>query len=316
MKKTKRSNRIRITGINPTRFDRSQIKFYLILLPIMVFMSFPLIFIVCNAFKPLDELLNYPPNLITLRPTLQNFQSLIATSDNKAIPVSRYLFNSVISTMAVMLLSVLITAMAAYCMSKKRYRLKNILFGINEAALMFVSAAVAIPRYIIMSKLGFTDTIWAQIIPLLALPVGLYLVKQFIDELPDEMIEAARIDGAGDFMILRKIVIPNISPALATVAILAFQSAWGSVEASNYFTNKEALKTFAFYLMTLSNQAGASNLANANNLVGTTGILGNSAVAGLGMQAAATLIMFIPNLVLFIVLQSRVMNNMSHSGMK
>ena len=130
MKKTKRSNRIRITGINPTRFDRSQIKFYLILLPIMVFMSFPLIFIVCNAFKPLDELLNYPPNLITLRPTLQNFQSLIATSDNKAIPVSRYLFNSVISTMAVMLLSVLITAMAAYCMSKKKYKLKNILFGI------------------------------------------------------------------------------------------------------------------------------------------------------------------------------------------
>ena len=230
--------------------------------------------------------------------------------------MSRYLFNSVISTMAVMLLSVLITAMAAYCMSKKKYKLKNILFGINEAALMFVSAAVAIPRYIIMSKLGFTDTIWAQIIPLLALPVGLYLVKQFIDELPDEMIEAARIDGAGDFMILRKIVIPNISPALATVAILAFQSAWGSVEASNYFTNKEALKTFAFYLMTLSNQAGASNLANANNLVGTTGILGNSAVAGLGMQAAATLIMFIPNLVLFIVLQSRVMNTMSHSGMK
>ena len=190
--KTKRKNRIRLTGINPTRFDRSQIKFYIILLPIMVFMSFPMIFIIFNAFKPLDELLNYPPNLITLRPTLQNFQSLIATSDNKAIPVSRYLFNSVLSTLVVVLLSVLITSMAAYCMSKKRYRLKNILFGINEAALMFVSAAVAIPRYIIMSKLGFTDTFWAQVIPLLAIPVGLYLVKQFIDELPDEMIEAAR----------------------------------------------------------------------------------------------------------------------------
>lgn len=254
--------------------------------------------------------------MITLRPTLQNFQSLIATSDNKAIPVSRYLFNSMLSTLVVVLLSVLITSMAAYCMSKKRYRLKNILFGVNEAALMFVSAAVAIPRYIIMSKLGFTDTFWALIVPLLAIPVGLYLVKQFIDELPDEMIEAARIDGAGDFYILRKIVIPNISPALATVAILAFQSAWSSVEGSNYFINNEALKTFAFYLTTLSNQAGASNLANANNMAGVGGILGNSAVAGLGMQAAATLIMFIPNLVLFIILQSRVMNTMSHSGMK
>ena len=314
--KRKRSNHIRLTGINPARFDRSQIKFYVILLPIMVFMSFPMIFIIFNAFKPLDELLNYPPKMITLRPTLQNFQSLIATSDNKAIPVSRYLFNSMLSTLVVVLLSVLITSMAAYCMSKKRYRLKNILFGVNEAALMFVSAAVAIPRYIIMSKLGFTDTFWALIVPLLAIPVGLYLVKQFIDELPDEMIEAARIDGAGDFYILRKIVIPNISPALATVAILAFQSAWSSVEGSNYFINNEALKTFAFYLTTLSNLAGASNLANANNMAGVGGILGNSAVAGLGMQAAATLIMFIPNLVLFIILQSRVMNTMSHSGMK
>lgn len=314
--KRKRSNHIRLTGINPAHFDRSQIKFYVILLPIMVFMSFPMIFIIFNAFKPLDELLNYPPKMITLRPTLQNFQSLIATSDNKAIPVSRYLFNSMLSTLVVVLLSVLITSMAAYCMSKKRYRLKNILFGVNEAALMFVSAAVAIPRYIIMSKLGFTDTFWALIVPLLAIPVGLYLVKQFIDELPDEMIEAARIDGAGDFYILRKIVIPNISPALATVAILAFQSAWSSVEGSNYFINNEALKTFAFYLTTLSNQAGASNLANANNMAGVGGILGNSAVAGLGMQAAATLIMFIPNLVLFIILQSRVMNTMSHSGMK
>lgn len=314
--KRKRSNHIRLTGINPARFDRSQIKFYVILLPIMVFMSFPMIFIIFNAFKPLDELLNYPPKMITLRPTLQNFQSLIATSDNKAIPVSRYLFNSMLSTLVVVLLSVLITSMAAYCMSKKRYRLKNILFGVNEAALMFVSAAVAIPRYIIMSKLGFADTFWALVVPLLAIPVGLYLVKQFIDELPDEMIEAARIDGAGDFYILRKIVIPNISPALATVAILAFQSAWSSVEGSNYFINNEALKTFAFYLTTLSNQAGASNLANANNMAGVGGILGNSAVAGLGMQAAATLIMFIPNLVLFIILQSRVMNTMSHSGMK
>ena len=314
--KRKRNNHIRLTGINPAHFDRSQIKFYVILLPIMVFMSFPMIFIIFNAFKPLDELLNYPPKMITLRPTLQNFQSLIATSDNKVIPVSRYLFNSMLSTLVVVLLSVLITSMAAYCMSKKRYRLKNILFGVNEAALMFVSAAVAIPRYIIMSKLGFTDTFWALIVPLLAIPVGLYLVKQFIDELPDEMIEAARIDGAGDFYILRKIVIPNISPALATVAILAFQSAWSSVEGSNYFINNEALKTFAFYLTTLSNQAGASNLANANNMAGVGGILGNSAVAGLGMQAAATLIMFIPNLVLFIILQSRVMNTMSHSGMK
>ena len=128
-------------------------------------------------------------------------------------------------------------------------------------------------------------------------------------EVPDEeMIEAARLDGAGDFYILRKIIIPCIKPTLATVAILAFQASWNSIEASNYYINNEALKSFSFYMSTLTATSG-----NANALVGQ---LSGNAVAGLGMQAAATLIMFLPNLVLFVILQSRVMNTMSHSGMK
>ncbi|HWQ06981.1 MAG TPA: carbohydrate ABC transporter permease [Feifaniaceae bacterium] len=297
-----------IIGINPKRFERSQIKFFAYLIPITVIMGLPILFIVFNAFKPLDELLTYPPKFVTLRPTLENFRNLIATSTNKAIPMSRYLFNSVLSTALVVLLSLAITVMAAYCMSKKQYKLKNTLFAINEAALMFVSVAVAIPRYFIVAKLGLIDSFWAHVIPLLAMPVGLYLVKQFVDDLPDSMIEAARIDGADDYTILWRIVIPNITPALATVAILAFQASWNSVEASNYFINNEALKSFSFYMSTLT--------ANAGNTSAMVGQLSGNAVAGLGMQAAAVLIMFIPNLVLFILLQSRVMNTMSHSGMK
>ena len=306
MKRKKR--RIVIMGINPKRFDRSQIKFFAYLIPITVIMGLQILFIVFNAFKPLDELLTYPPKFITLRPTLENFRNLIATSTNKAIPMSRYLFNSVLSTALVVFFSLAITIMAAYCMSKKQYKLKNALFAVNEAALMFVSVAVAIPRYFIVSKLGLTDSFWAHVIPLLAMPVGLYLVKQFIDDLPDSLIEAARIDGADDYTILWRIVIPNITPALATVAILAFQASWNSTEASNYFINNEALKSFSFYMSTLT--------ANAGNTSAMVGQLSGNAVAGLGMQAAAVLIMFIPNLILFILLQSRVMNTMSHSGMK
>ena len=304
----KKRNRIRIAGINPRRFDRSQLKFFAYLIPISIIMGIPIIFICFNAFKPLEELLNYPPKLITLRPTLQNFQNLVATSANKPIPMSRYLFNSILSTICVVGFTLLITVMAAYCMSKKRYRLKNTLFAINEAALMVVSVAVAIPRYIIVNELGMVDSFWAHVIPLLAMPVGLYLVKQFIDDLPDSMIEAARIDGASDYRILLRIVVPNIIPALATVAILAFQASWNSVEASNYYINNEALKSFSFYMSTLT-----ANTGNANAMVGQ---LSGNAIAGLGMQAAASLIMFLPNLVMFIVLQSRVMNTMSHSGMK
>lgn len=301
-------NKIRIMGMNPRRFERSQIKFYLYLLPIVILTGLPIVFIFFNAFKPLDELLVYPPKFITLRPTLQNFRNLVATSANKEIPMSRYLFNSIIATLAVVLLSLCITVMAAYCMSKKKYRLKKLLFAVNEAALMFIPIAVAIPRYIIIHRLGLIDNFLAHIIPLLSLPVGLYLVKQFIDDFPDATVEAARIDGAGDFYILRKIIIPNITPALSTVAILAFQSSWNSLEASNYYINNEALRSFSFYMTTLT-----SNSGNANAMVGQ---LAGNAIAGLGIQAAATLIMFLPNLILFIILQSRVMNTMSHSGMK
>ncbi len=295
-------------GINPRRFDRTQIKFYLYLIPIVLLTALPIVFIFSNAFKPLDELLVYPPKFVTTRPTLDNFRNLSATSANKAIPMSRYLFNSIFTTLAVVILTLLITVMAAYCMSKKQYRLKNLLFGVNEAALMFVPVAVAIPRYMIVYGLGMIDSIFAHIVPLVALPVGLFLVKQFIDSFPNEVVEAAQIDGAGDFFILRKIVVPNITPALATVAILAFQSSWNSLEASNYYINNEALKNFAFYMTTLTATSG-----NANAMVGQ--LTGNT-IAGLGVQAAGTLIMFVPNLILFIILQSRVMNTMSHSGMK
>ena len=304
----RKKNKIRIMGINPRRFDRTQIKFYLYLIPIVLLTALPIVFIFSNAFKPLDELLVYPPKFVTTRPTLDNFRNLSATSANKAIPMSRYLFNSIFTTLAVVILTLLITVMAAYCMSKKQYRLKNLLFGVNEAALMFVPVAVAIPRYMIVYGLGMIDSIFAHIVPLVALPVGLFLVKQFIDSFPNEVVEAAQIDGAGDFFILRKIVVPNITPALATVAILAFQSSWNSLEASNYYINNEALKNFAFYMTTLTATSG-----NANAMVGQ--LTGNT-IAGLGVQAAGTLIMFVPNLILCIILQSRVMNTMSHSGMK
>jgi len=131
---------------------------------------------------------------------------------------------------------------------------------------------------------------------MLAMPVGLFLVKQFIDQIPNELIEAAKIDGANDFVIFRKIIIPLAKPAVATIVILSFQSAWNYIEASSIYINNESLKTFAYFMTTLN--------------------LANNSVAGLGMAAAASLIMFIPNLIIFIFTQSKVMNTMAHSGIK
>ncbi|MDR0897915.1 MAG: carbohydrate ABC transporter permease [Oscillospiraceae bacterium] len=309
----RKGNRIRIIGMNPSRFERGQIKFLAYLVPFAIIMMLPIVFIVSNAFKPLDELFIYPPKMITTRPTLENFQNLTATSVNQAIPASRYLFNSLVSTLAVVILTVLITVCAAYCMSKKKYRLKKMLFELNTLSLMFVPVAVGIPRYFIVEQLGLVDSFLSGIIPALAMPIGLFLVKQFIDQLPNELLEASAIDGASDYFIVFRIVMPNILPALSTVAMLTFQSSWNSTDASVYYINNEALKNFAYYLTTLTATAG-----NSNDLVSMLTGAGNvvSAVAGMGLAAAGTLLMFIPNVVLFIVLQSRVMNTMSHSGMK
>lgn len=283
--------------INPDKFHKSQLKFYAILIPVSAFMVLPILFIIFHAFKPIDELFAYPPRFFTTRPTLDNFKRLFTATTESNVPVSRYLFNSVVSTLFTVLFTLWVTASAGYVLSKKNFKGKDTLFTINTLALMFVPVAVSIPRFLVIVKLGLIDNFFAHILPLLAMPVGLFLVKQFIDQIPDSLIEAAKIDGASDYYILMKIIIPLIKPALSTVAILAFQTSWNSIESSAMFINDESLKTFAFYM---------------NMLVSTTG----NTVAGQGMAAAASLIMFLPNLILFIILQSRVMDTMMYSGLK
>ena len=283
--------------MNPKHFDRSQLKFYAVLIPVGILMALPILFIIVNAFKPTDELFAYPPRFYVKNPTLDNFRLLLSVSSGTTVPAVRYLFNSVIVSAAVVFTTVFISTAAGFALSKKKFRGRGLLFDINKTALMFVSVAVSIPRYFIIVYGGIFDTIWANILPLVVIPTGVFLVKQFADQLPDALIEAAVIDGASDFKILRKIVFPLIKPTLATVTILSFQSVWNNIETLSLYINNESLKTFAFYMSTLTSVTSGS-------------------IAGQGISAAATLIMFMPNLILFIILQSRVMNTMAHSGIK
>lgn len=282
---------------DPDHFRADQIKFYVILFPIFLVMVLPLIYVVFHAFKPMDELNAYPPKFVTMRPTLANFNKLMAAADATNYPVSLYLFNSVFITVLTVLLTVMICAATAYVLSKKTFRPAKVIMTINQFAMMLVPVAVAIPRFIIIKGLGLMDTYLVHILPLLAMPVGLFLVKQFVDQMPHSLIEAAQLDGCSDYGILFKIVIPIIKPALATVAILSFQSAWNSVDASQYYVTSEKLKNFAYYL---------SSLTAANG----------TAVSAQGMAAAAVLIMIVPNLLLFVLMQSKVMSTVATSGIK
>lgn len=287
--------------INPQKFHRSQLKFYFVLIPMALFMALPIVFIVSHAFKPSNELYAYPPKFFVRMPTFKNFNDLFQLANESGIPFSKYLFNSVMVTSIGVFLSVLVTALAAYGLSKLKFRGKKLLFEINTLALMFVPIAVTIPRYITIAKMGLIDNYLVLILPLIAMPVGLFLVKQFIDQTPNELIESAKIDGASEMEIFLKIIVPIIAPALATVGILSFQLIWNDVIGSTLYVNDESMKTLAFYFSTLAQRAGTQ---------------GGNLVAGQGMMAAGALISFVPNIIIFIILQGKVMNTMAHSGIK
>ncbi len=284
------------TRINPKNYHRSQIKFFLILIPVAIFMALPILYIFSTAFKPINELFAWPPRFFVVEPTFKNFETLFKETSTTGVPMTRYLFNSIVISIIVVFTSIFVSSLAGYALSKLKFKLKKPLLALNNIAIMFVGASVVIPRYLVIESLGLVDNFLVHIIPGLAIPVGLFLIKQFIDQIPDELIEAAKIDGANEFDIYVKIILPLIKPALATIAIVSFQGVWNNTETSTLYIHNETMKTFAFYMSTLTTQANA--------------------VAGQGMAAAASLIMFIPNLVIFIFLQKNVMDTMAHSGMK
>ncbi len=282
------------TKVNPKKFHVNQLPIYAYIIPLSIFMGAPILFIINNALKPFDELFAYPPRFFVEQPTLDNFRRLFQTTANSVVPLSRYVFNTMLVTAIVMILTLCMGTLCAFALSKIRFKGARLIFETNNLALMFVGTAVTIPSYLVISNLKIVDTYWAHVLPLLASPVGMFLVKQFIDQVPDELIEAAQIEGANTMTVYWRIILPLIRPAVATMAMLAFQGVWNNTVTSSLYVTDESLQTLAFYLQTLP--------------TGT--------VQGAGVSAASTLIMFIPNLLLFVVLQSNVMNTMAHSGMK
>ena len=280
--------------INPKKFHKSQIKFYIILVLVAVFMLLPILFIFAHAFKPVNELYAWPPRFFVRRPSLENFRMLFRITSETGIPFSRYLFNSILVSFLGVVLTVFITSLAAYGLSKLKFRGRLLLFEINTLALMFVPVAVGFPL-LHHCPARLIDNIFAHILPVITMPVALFLVKQFIDQIPNELLESAKIDGASEMQIYLKIILPLIRPAIATVGMLAFQMIWNDVATSGTFFDDESLRTLSFFLANLVGQQGPQ---------------------GQGVAAAGALLMFVPNLVLFIILQSKVINTMAHSGIK
>lgn len=279
------------------RMDTFQKILIVLMVLLSIFMLLPIVYILNHALKPYHELFVYPPNIFVREPTLQNFTELFLVAANSTVPITRYLFNSVLISVAAVVGVTLVSAMCAYPISKHKFPGYRFVFSLILLTLMFAPEVMQIPRYLVVSHLGIMNTYWGHILPLLAMPVGVFLLKQFIDQLPNELLEAARIDGAGEIRVFLRIVIPVCMPAVATVAILTFQNSWGNVETSQLFMQNDEMKNFPFFLSTLTN--------NAANIV-----------ARQGAAAAAALIMFVPNLLIFLFFQGKVISTMAHSGIK
>lgn len=252
----------------------------------------PLVLIVSNAFKPLNEIFEYPPKFLVQNPTLDNFRDLGVVLGTSLVPFSRYFFNTILVTVLGTVGHLVIASMCAYPLAKYKIPGGSFIMGLVTYSLMFPAAVRAIPNYMVINWLGLIDTYWSIVLPVVASSLGLYLMKQFMQDVPMELIESAKIDGAGEFKIYRSIVMPLVKPASLTLIILNFQNLWAA-DGSTYIY-REDFKMLSYAL----NQIASAGPARQGTL------------------AAVSLIMIIVPVVMFIVSQSSMIDTMAHSGMK
>ena len=227
--------------LNRSRGGDAGITVLLVLLG--AFMFLPLWYQVANALKPLGELNMTPPRFYVMKPTLKNFADLFTNINSTWVPMSRYIFNTVLISVGATVGCLILGSMSAYSISKIRFPGHKIIMNIIVYSLMISSTVQSLTNFIVYVALGWLNTYYISIVPVWASTLGLYLMKQFIDSnVSDEMIEAARIDGASELYIFGRIVMPLVKPAWLTLIITTFQSVWNA-GASPYVWS-EQLKTF------------------------------------------------------------------------
>lgn len=258
-----------------------------------IFMFLPMYYTVIQALKPLDELWAFPPKFYVVSPTLKNFKDLFRLMNTSWVPFSRYLFNTVIISAGGTFGNLALSSLAAYVLSKMKFPGKNGLFKLIVTSLMFNAVAASIANFIIMSAIGFVDTLWAIIIPAWGSTLGLYLMKQFMDSsVSDAVLESARLDGASELYTFWKIAMPMVKPAWLTLIVYSFQGLWNT--GSTIYIYSESLKTFSYAI----GQILAGGIVRA------------------GAGAASTVVMMLVPIIVFVISQSKIIETMATSGMK
>ncbi len=264
-----------------------------LLVALGAFMFLPMVYVVAQSLKPLDELWMYPPRFLVQRPTLNNFRDLFTLMNDSWVPFSRYIFNTVFTSVMGTFGHLFIASMCAYALAKIKFPGANFIFSTIRTSLMFHSTVTAITSFMLMSMFHMVDTYLAIIIPAWGYTLGLYLMKQFMDtNVPDTVLESARLDGASELRTYWIIAMPMVKPAWLTLIIYSFQSLWNA--GSSIYIYSEQLKSFNYAI----GQITAGGIKRA------------------GASAAATVLMMAVPILVFVVTQSNIIETMGSSGMK
>jgi multiple sugar transport system permease protein len=270
--------------------SRASIVLYVLLTLGLIVMIAPFVWMVLGSFKPQGEFLRLPPTWLPEQPTFNNYQRLVDQLD-----MPRFFFNSIVVATAVTAGTLIFAPMLGYALAKLRFVGKRLLMGLVLATLMLPGAAILVPQFVLMSALGLVNSYPALILPFLAGPFGVFLTRQFFSGLPDELIEAARIDGASEFRIFWTIAMPLAGPVLATLGILTFLGSWNSfiyplvmAQEPEMYTLPVALATFA------TGQYQADH----------------------GMLMAGALVLVLPILIIFVLLQRWITEGIATTGLK
>ena len=259
----------------------------------LLVMAAPFLWMALSAFKSRQDLTASPPVWIPSRWTLGNFSALLDQLD-----MPRYFVNSLVVAVLVTVCNLLFCSMLGYALAKLDFTGRSKVFGVVLAALMVPGNLLILPLYVLMSRLGLIDTYAGLVLPFAVSAFGVFLMRQFMQTVPDELLEAARIDGAGEWYIFWRVVLPLVRPALATLTIFTFLASWNNFVWPLVATNDPGKYTLPVALATFANDPN------------------RTVVGGNGMLMAGSLLVVLPVLAVFVVLQRHFTQGIATAGLK
>lgn len=216
---------------------------------------FPFIWMVLCSFKPLNEIYEFPPRILSGNMSLNNYKEVLFEQDPSFLG---YLKNTVITTVLSVLGTVITSSMAGYAFAKMKFKFRDQLFLLYLVTMMVPFQVLMVPQFILFKAMGIFNTLWALILPRLFTPLGTFLMRQYFLDVPNEIIEAGKMEGLGEFGIFARLVLPIAKPAVSTVVILNFVWRWNDYEAPLIFLTDNKLYTLTVGLTNFIDEAGFS----------------------------------------------------------